>query len=146
MILLVSGICLAITLYSGSYFALNATAARTAGLLVLFAWAMLGLVTAEHVVVLYLFWELTSILSWLLIGQRHTDPAAPAAATHALVLTGSGGLALLGGVVILAREAGPRSAVELLADPPGGVASGVGLGLVLPGLVTPSAPSPLDRK
>ena len=61
MILLVSGIGLAIAVYSGSYFAPNATAARTAGLLVLFAGAMLGLVTAEHVVVLYLFWELTSI-------------------------------------------------------------------------------------
>lgn len=142
MILLVSGIGLAITVYSGSYFAPNATAARTAGLLVLFAGAMLGLVTAEHVVVLYLFWELTSILSWLLIGQRHTDPAARAAATHALVLTGSGGLALLGGAVILAREAGTWSVVELLADPPGGVAAGVGLGLVVLGIVTKSAQYP----
>ena len=142
MILLVSGIGLAIAVYSGSYFAPNATAARTAGLLVLFAGAMLGLVTAEHVVVLYLFWELTSILSWLLIGQRHTDAAARAAATHALVLTGSGGLALLGGVVILAREAGTWSVVELLADPPGGIASGVGLGLVVLGIVTKSAQYP----
>jgi multicomponent Na+:H+ antiporter subunit A len=142
MILLVSGIGLAIAVYSGSYFAPNATAARTAGLLVLFAGAMLGLVTAEHVVILYLFWELTSILSWLLIGQRHTDPAARSAATHALVLTGSGGLALLGGLVILAREAGTWSVVELLADPPGGVAAGVGLGLVVLGIVTKSAQYP----
>ena len=142
MILLVSGIGLAIAAYSGSYFAPNATAARTAGLLVLFAGAMLGLVTAEHVVILYLFWELTSILSWLLIGQRHTDPAARAAATHALVLTGSGGLALLGGLVILAREAGTWSVVELLADPPGGTAAGVGLGLVVLGIVTKSAQYP----
>jgi multicomponent Na+:H+ antiporter subunit A len=142
MILLVSGIGLAIAVYSGSYFAPNATAARTAGLLVLFAGAMLGLVTAEHVVILYLFWELTSILSWLLIGQRHTDPAARAAATHALVLTASGGLALLGGLVVLAREAGTWSIVELLADPPGGVAAGVGLGLVVLGIVTKSAQYP----
>ena len=142
MILLVSGIGLAVAVYSGSYFAPNATAARTAGLLVLFAGAMLGLVTAEHVVILYLFWELTSILSWLLIGQRHTDPAARAAATHALVLTGAGGLALLGGMVILAREAGTWSVVELLADPPGGTAAGVGVGLVVLGIVTKSAQYP----
>jgi multicomponent Na+:H+ antiporter subunit A len=142
MILLVSGIGLAIAAYSGSYFGPNATSARTAGLLVLFAGAMLGLVTAEHVVILYLFWELTSILSWLLISQRHTDPAARAAATHALVLTGSGGLALLGGLVILAREAGTWSVVELLADPPGGTAAGVGLGLVVLGIVTKSAQYP----
>jgi multicomponent Na+:H+ antiporter subunit A len=142
MILLVSGIGLAIAVYSGSYFAPNATAARTAGLLVLFAGAMLGLVTAEHVVILYLFWELTSILSWLLIGQRHTDPAARAAATHALVLTGSGGLALLGGLVILAHEAGTWSVVELLADPPGGTPAGVGLGLVVLGIITKSAQYP----
>ncbi len=142
MILLVSGIGLAVAVYSGSYFAPNATAARTAGLLVLFAGAMLGLVTAEHVVILYLFWELTSILSWLLIGQRHTDPAARAAATHALVLTGAGGLALLGGLVILAREAGTWSVVELLADPPGGTAAGVGVALVVLGIVTKSAQYP----
>ena len=142
MILLVSGIGLAIAVYSGSYFGPDATAARTAGLLVLFAGAMLGLVTAEHVVILYLFWEMTSILSWLLIGQRHTDPAARAAATHALVLTGSGGLALLGGLVILARQAGTWSVVELLADPPGGAAAGVGLGLVVLGIVTKSAQYP----
>ncbi|HEU5084148.1 MAG TPA: hydrogen gas-evolving membrane-bound hydrogenase subunit E [Acidimicrobiales bacterium] len=142
MIFVVSGIGLAIAAYSGSYFAPSATSARTAGLLVLFAGAMLGLVTAEHVVVLYVSWELTSILSWLLIGQRHTDPAARAAATQALVITGAGGLAMLGGLVVLAREAGTWSLVELLADPPGGVAAGTGLALVVLGIVTKSAQYP----
>jgi len=142
MVLLVSGIGLAVAVYSGSYSAPTPTSARTAGLLVLFAGAMLGLVTAEHVVILYVFWELTSILSWLLIGQRHTDPAARAAATHALVVTATGGLALLGGLVVLAREAGTWSLVELLASPPSGTAAGLGLGLVLLGVVTKSAQYP----
>lgn len=142
MVLVVSGIGLAIALYSGSYFAPSATSARTAGLLVLFAGAMLGLVTAEHVVILYVCWELTSILSWLLIGQRHTDPAARAAATQALVVTGAGGLALLGGLVILAREAGTWSLVELLAEPPGSATAGAGLALVVVGIVTKSAQYP----
>jgi multicomponent Na+:H+ antiporter subunit A len=142
MVLLVAGIGLGIAVYSGSYFAPSATSARTAGLLVLFAGAMLGLVTAEHVIILYVFWELTSLLSWLLISQRHTDPAARAAATHALVLTVAGGLAMLGGLVVLAREAGTWSLVELLADPPSGPASGVGLVLVMAGVITKSAQYP----
>ncbi|HEX4902980.1 MAG TPA: hydrogen gas-evolving membrane-bound hydrogenase subunit E [Acidimicrobiales bacterium] len=142
MVLLVAGIGLAVAAYSGSYFGPNATSARTAGLLVLFAGAMLGLVTAEHVVVLYVFWELTSILSWLLIGQRHTDAQARAAATQALVVTAAGGLALLGGLVILAREAGTWSLVELLADPPRGAVAGTGVALVLLGVFTKSAQYP----
>ena len=49
---------------------------------------------------------------------------------------------MLGGLVILAREAGTWSVVELLADPPGGIAAGVGLGLVVLGIVTKSAQYP----
>ncbi len=142
MIVVVSGIGLVITLYSSRYFAPTPTAARTAGLLVLFGGAMLGLVTAEHVILLYVCWELTSILSWLLIGQKHTDAGARSAATHALVLTGSGGLALLGGLVILAREAGTWSLQELLAAPPSGTATTAGLVLVLAGIITKSAQYP----
>ena len=142
MILVVAGIGVAIVLYSGAYFGPTVDAARTAGLLVLFGGAMLGLVTAEHVVALYVCWELTSILSWLLIGQKHTDPAARAAATHALVVTGAGGLALLGGVVILAQEAGTWSLQELLAAPPSGGVATAGLVLVVAGIVTKSAQVP----
>ncbi|HEX6166696.1 MAG TPA: hydrogen gas-evolving membrane-bound hydrogenase subunit E, partial [Acidimicrobiales bacterium] len=127
---------------SGSYFAPNATAARTAGLLVLFAGAMLGLVTAEHVVILYLFWELTSITSWLLIGTNDTDPRARAGALHALVVTGAGGLALLAGLVVLAQAAGTWSLSGILAGPPSGGAVGIGLALVLVGVVTKSAQYP----
>lgn len=142
MILVVSGMGLAVLWYSRWYFGTTAAAARTAGLLVLFAGAMLGLVTAEHVLVLYLSWELTSILSWLLIGQKHTDPAARAAATHALVVTGAGGLALLGGLVILAREAGTWSLTALLDSPPTGGVTTAGLVLVVAGIVTKSAQYP----
>ena len=67
---------------------------------------MLGLVQADHLLVLYTCWELTSITSFLLIGNRHTESRARAAALHALLVTGAGGLVLLGGVVLLGREAG----------------------------------------
>ena len=70
--------------------------------------------------VLYTCWELTSITSFLLIGNRHTEPRARAAALHALLVTGGGGLALLGGLVVLAHEAGTYRLSEILADPPHG--------------------------
>ena len=68
----------------------HADLGRLAGLLVLFAGSMLGLVQADHVLVLYTCWELTSITSFLLIGNRHTEPRARAAALHALLVTGAG--------------------------------------------------------
>ena len=77
---------------------------------------MLGLVQADHVIVLYTCWELTSITSFLLIGNRHTESRARAAALHALLVTGAGGLALLGGLVVLAHEAGTYRLSEILAE------------------------------
>ena len=142
MIGVVSGIGVAIAAFGGGYFSATAAAARTAGLLVLFAGAMLGLVTAEHVVALYVFWELTSILSWQLIGQKYTDPEARASATHALFLTAAGGLALLGGLIVLAQAAGTWSLSEILADPPSGGPLTGGLVLVLIGIATKSAQYP----
>ena len=79
---------------------------------------MVGLVQADHVLVLYTCWELTSITSFLLIGNRHTESRARAAALHALLVTGAGGLALLGGLVLLGQEAGTYRLSEILADPP----------------------------
>ena len=62
-------------------------------------------------------WELTSITSFLLIGNRHTESRARAAALHALLVTGAGGLALLGGLVLLGHEAGTYRLSEILAAP-----------------------------
>ena len=67
---------------------------------------MAGLVVADNLLVLYGFWELTSITSFLLIGNDHTDPRARAAALQALLITGAGGLAMLAGFIVLGQAAG----------------------------------------
>jgi multicomponent Na+:H+ antiporter subunit A len=142
MVLIVSGIGVAVMAYGASYFAPSARAGRIAGLLVLFSGSMLGLVVADNVLFLYLCWELTSITSWLLIGSDHTNPSARGGAQHALLVTSAGGLALLGGLIVLAQAAGTYSLSAMLADPPSGGSVGVGLALVLAGVVTKSAQFP----
>ena len=118
---------------------------RLLGLLVLFAGSMLGLVLADNLIVLFGFWELTSITSFLLIGNDHTSAKARAAALQALLITGAGGLAMLAGFVLIGQATGGGGTFELsevLADPPSGTAVTVGLVLVLVGAFTKSAQYP----
>ena len=144
MSLLVAAVGVAVLVYAPRYFPPDAPdLGRLAGLLVLFGGAMLGLAQADHVVVLYTCWELTSITSYLLIGNRHTEARARAAALHALLVTGAGGLALLGGLVLLAHEAGTYRLSEMLANPPSqGAAVTAAMILVLAGAMTKSAQYP----
>jgi multicomponent Na+:H+ antiporter subunit A len=106
MVVLVSGIGSLVFLYAWHYFGTSPRVGRAAGLLTLFAGSMLGVVLADNLLLLFVFWELTSITSYLLIGIDDADPDARSAALHALLVTGLGGLAMLGGFVVLAREAG----------------------------------------
>lgn len=91
------------------------------GLLTAFAAAMLGLVLADDLILLYVFWELTTILSFLLISTAGPKAAAPAG--RALLVTAGGGFALLGGVVLLAVAAGTTDLGAILADPDAVLAS-----------------------
>ena len=111
-------------------------------LLTLFAGSMLGLVVADNLIVLYGFWELTTITSFLLIGNNHTDGRARAAALQALLVTSAGALAMLAGFVILGQAAGTYRLSELVDDPPSGTAVEVALALVLLGAFTKSAQYP----
>ena len=79
---------------------------RFAGVFVAFAGAMLALVWSDDVVVLYVCWELTTIFSFLLVGQDAHKRASRAAAVQALLVTAAGGLTMLVGLVILAEAAG----------------------------------------
>jgi multicomponent Na+:H+ antiporter subunit A len=142
MVLIVSGIGVAVMAYGASYFSPTPLSARIAGLLVLFSGSMLGLVIADHLLIVYTCWELTSITSWLLIGSKHTDTSARAGALHALVVTGAGGLVLLAGLVVVGQAAGTYSLSAVLADPPSGGAVGVGLACILVGVFTKSAQFP----
>ncbi len=114
MTLIVSGIGVLVMWYASRYFSRTAAdLGRLAGLLVLFAGAMVGVVQADHLLLLYTCWEVTSITSYLLIGNQHTDAAARAAALHALLVTTAGGLAMLGGFVLLGQATGTYRLSEL---------------------------------
>jgi multicomponent Na+:H+ antiporter subunit A len=142
MIVLVSGIGLLVFAYGHRYFAHSGQAGRVAGLLTLFAGAMLGVVLADNLLLLYVCWELTSVTSYLLIGIDDDEAEARSAALHALVVTGMGGLAMLGGFVLLGQAAGTYRMSELLADPPSGSTVSVAVVLVLLGAFTKSAQYP----
>jgi multicomponent Na+:H+ antiporter subunit A len=143
MVALVSGIGLLVCIYAMGYFSHpKPGTARLAGLMTMFAGAMLGVVLADHLLVLFICWELTSITSYLLIGNDDRNPRARAAALQAILITGSGGLVLLFGLVIIGQAAGTYRLSELIAEPPSGGAVAAGLVCVLIGAFTKSAQAP----
>ena len=91
---------------------------RTVALLVAFAAAMLLLVLADDLLLLYVGWEITTVLSWLLVGGEGRRALERRRATQALVVTAAGGLAMLVGFVVLWHLGGTTSISALLADPP----------------------------
>lgn len=103
---LVTGIGTLILLFSGGYFKGVAASGRFYSLLLLFMGAMLGIVISDNLFALFVFWELTSISSYLLIGYNHKDEESRSSALQALIVTGGGGLALLAGFVLLGMSGG----------------------------------------
>ena len=139
---LIAGVGVGVFLYSRWYFPARPGLGRFAAILVLFAGAMVGIVTVDNLFALYVFWELTSVTSYLLIGFEDEKGSARAAALQALLVTGTGGLAMLAGFVVLGQAAGTYTISELLADPPTGTAATVGIALMLVGAFTKSAQVP----
>jgi multicomponent Na+:H+ antiporter subunit A len=143
MIVLVSGLGAVILVYSAGYFGpTSEEATRSAALLLTFAGVMLGLVLADDLLTLYVFWELTSITSYLLVGQRGDKREGRRAALQALLVTVLGGLAMLLGFVLLGEAAGTYRISEILADPPRGGMVPAALLLILVGAFTKSAQLP----
>ncbi len=143
MVLLVTGIGALVLFYCAWYFDEDDPGLGTfAGVFVGFAGAMLGLVIADDLLLLYVFWELTTILSYLLIGHHPTRRASRESAMQALLVTTLGGLAMLVGILLLGIEAGTFRITELLADPPGGTAVHVAVILLLVGALSKSAQFP----
>jgi multicomponent Na+:H+ antiporter subunit A len=143
MVTLVAGIGVAVYAYALSYFpAQREGLGRLVALLTLFAGSMLGLVVADNLIVLYGFWELTTITSFLLIGNNHRDGRARAAALQALLVTSLGALAMLAGFVVIGHAAGTYRLSAIVDDPPSGTAVEVALALVLLGAFTKSAQYP----
>ena len=104
--LLVTGIGTLIILYAGGYLAGNDELGRFFVQLFGFMGAMLGLVLADNIIVFFIFFELTSLTSYLLIGFYHNAEDARQAARKALVVTGGGGLALLAGLLLMHQVTG----------------------------------------
>lgn len=120
MVLLVSVLGFGVLAYSIGYFEHDATFARFVGLFMAFAGSMTGLVIAADLFTMFVFWELTSISSFLLIGLNDKSESARQSAVRALLTTGAGGLCLLGGVGLLQVEFGTTSFAQLAALAPSG--------------------------
>src|SRR5918994_230725 len=104
--LLVLGIGLLVLIYSYGYLSEGESLGSFLGLMLGFMGGMLGIVLAENLLLMVLFWEVTSLSSFLLIGFHHREANARRAALMALTITGAGGLALFGGVLLLGVAAG----------------------------------------
>ena len=115
--LLVTGVGALVLFYCRWYFPEPDIPARTGGLLLAFAGAMLGLVTADDLILLYVFWELTTVFSYLLVGHSPTRSANRRAALNALIVTTFGGLSMLIGIIMIGVGAGTFSISTVLADP-----------------------------
>ncbi len=113
--LMITGIGALVLIYSGGYLAGHPHLGRFYVYLLMFMGSMLGVVLSNNVLSLFVFWELTSFSSYLLIGFYHDRQASRAAALQALLVTGAGGLALLAGVILLAFAGGSWELSELLA-------------------------------
>jgi multicomponent Na+:H+ antiporter subunit A len=99
--LIISGIGFFVTLYSADYLHGHHQTGRFFVFLQAFMLSMLGLVTADNALALFVFWELTTIFSYLLIGFEHEKESSRASARQALLVTGAGGLVLLIGFLLL---------------------------------------------
>lgn len=99
--LMISGIGGLIMIYAGGYLSGHPQQGRFFSFLLLFMASMLGVVWADDILTLFVFWELTSVSSFLLIGFEHERQASRDGALQALLVTGLGGLAMLGGLVLM---------------------------------------------
>ncbi|WP_409559302.1 monovalent cation/H+ antiporter subunit A, partial [Accumulibacter sp.] len=113
--LLICGIGLLVVLYAFYYLPDSDRLGRFYSILLLFMAAMLGIVLSENVVLLLVFWEITSLSSFLLVAYNHEKYESRIGARMALAVTGGGGLALLAGILLLGHIAGSYELSVILA-------------------------------
>lgn len=144
--LLITGIGTLIVLYAGGYMKGHPQQGRFLSFILMFMGAMQGLVLSDSFFMFFVFWELTSITSFLLIGFKHEAEKSRRSATQALVVTGAGGLVLLAGLIVIWNVTGVSefslllSSGDILRESPFYLAA---LILVLCGAFTKSAQFPL---
>ncbi|MFT5431954.1 MAG: multicomponent Na+:H+ antiporter subunit A [Myxococcota bacterium] len=139
--LLIAGVGAVLMPYAASYFANKPRAGRTLGTLMAFSAAMLGLVWADDLIAMFVFWEITSVASYILIGHDHARAEARDSARRALLITGGGGLVLLTGLLVLGTNAGAWRFSEIGSQvgQPGYALAAV---LIIVGAMTKSAQFP----
>lgn len=141
--LVVTGVGALVLLYCARYFKdTEPSLGRFAALLFAFAGTMFGLVTADDIILMFMFWEITSVLSYLLIGHYTGKKESRGAALQALLVTTFGGLIMLVGVVMLATGAGSTSMHDIVAASLEGPAATVAVILLLIGAMSKSAMVP----
>ncbi|CAG0946049.1 NADH-quinone oxidoreductase subunit L [Gammaproteobacteria bacterium] len=113
--LIITGIGLLVVIYARYYMSPRDPVPRFFAFFLSFMASMLGVVLSGNLVQLVLFWELTSLSSFMLIGYWHHNPAARNGARMALLVTGSGGLALFAGVLLIGRMVGSYDLDVVLA-------------------------------
>jgi multicomponent Na+:H+ antiporter subunit A len=149
--LLATGIGVAVFTYATAYLPRHleheerpqADGARFHALMVLFMVAMLGLATAQDLFLLFVFWDLTAITSYFLIGYDRQHREARLSALMALLVTGVSAVLLLIGLLVLRAEFGTSSIPELLERAQGGPAVTLAGALIAVGALAKSAQAPL---
>lgn len=137
---LILGVGSLVLIYCANYFdEMRRRVEVFGGEMVAFAGAMLGLVLSDNMLVLYVFWELTTVLSFMLVGFNAVRATSRRAATQALLVTTFGGLAMLVGIIMLGERTGSYLLSELIAHPPGGAYSAIAVALILVGALSKSA-------
>lgn len=114
--LMITGVGSLVFLYTAAYLKGHQYLDRFYGYLSLFMAAMLGLVLSDNLMSLFIFWELTSISSFFLIGFNNDAKDSRKSALTALGVTGIGGLLLLGGTVLLGHITGTYEISEMLSQ------------------------------
>lgn len=112
---LILGIGLLIIVYAHFYLDNEDDSGRFFACMLLFMGSMLGIVTSDNLILLWVFWELTSISSFLLIGYWFHQSHARRGARMALAITGAGGLALLAGILLIGNIAGSYQLDDIFA-------------------------------
>ncbi|NNL18912.1 MAG: monovalent cation/H+ antiporter subunit A, partial [Boseongicola sp.] len=112
---MILGVGLLITLYARFYLSSDDPMGQFYTYLLLFQGAMLGIVISGNILLLLIFWELTSLSSFLLIGYWKHLPEGRQGARMALAVTGAGGLAMIGGMLILGEIVGSYELIDILA-------------------------------
>lgn len=115
--LLITGIGFLVFLYSASYLKGHKYLDRFYAYLCIFMSAMLGMVLSDNILLLFVFWELTSISSFFLIGFNNDSKESRKSAITSLSITGLGGFFLMAGLIIISHITGTYSLQELLGSP-----------------------------